>query len=592
MTIQTNLIRRGTTYYFRARVPSDLVARLGRAELKRSLRTKEASTARTRGARARALAEDLFGRIRGEPMLTEAQIAQLARNFYETALEETLVWRLIADDVEGGGDTIEAQIEGRRALEKQIVRDLARGRTDLVSAEADALLLDFELTDILSDGPPDADGRRRPIIHDEVSYLALCRGLLRALLEATRKAAAEDDGNFTFVPTDPMLADPPSRPSASPAPTTPPGAAPAAEPAGPPIGSLVEPFCREKEQSAKVSAKTLFDYRASLALFLQGVGEATPITTITPRQVVEFKDKLLRCPTNFRKRLDTDSLDEAIRLNEALPEDKRLDLLNPKTINEKYLSNIKTFFAWAATNQHVKESPAANVRAEQPKRAAVEERHPFSLADLQTIFAAPVFTGCRSERRRFEPGDHRPRDHYFWAPLIALFTGCRLNEIGQLATADIVQLHDMPHFIITDAGDDQRVKSDAGKRTVPVHPELIQLGFFDYVRGVGSGRLFPAWALGADGYYSSAFSKWFSRFLTSIGVKTDKKSFHSFRHSFKDALREAGVVDRVQDLFMGHDDGSVARRYGSGTPVRWESEMFLRVGYDGLDLSKLKPHSF
>jgi len=582
MTIQTNLIRRGTSYYFRARVPADLVTRLGRAELKRSLGTKEAAVARPRAARARALADDLFTKVRGAPMLTENEIEVLARKFYASALQESLVWRLIADDVEGGGDTIEAQIAGRRDLEKRIVHDLGRGRTDLVAAKADEILLDLEMTDILSDGPPDADGRRRPVIHDEVSYHALCRVLMRALLAATRKAAAEDDGDFTYTPTDPLFAAPPAQPpavqAATPVVTT---------PIGPPIGSLIEPFCREKERSAKVSAKTLGDYRVSLTLFLQEVGADTPIDAITADQVVSFKDLLLRCPTNFRKRLGTDEVREAVRLNEARPEGDRLDTLDPKTINEKYLSNLKTFFTWARTNRRIKESPAEGVRAEQPKTDAADERHPFSIDDLKAIFAAPVFTGCRSERFRLEAGTCRPRDHYFWAPLIALFAGCRLNEIGQLAASNIVELNGMPHFAITDDGEGQRVKSAAGRRMIPVHPELIRLGFLDYAKGTGSGRLFPAWALGADGYYSSSFSKWFSRFLGTVGVKTGKKSFHSFRHSFKDALRAARLDDRTQDLFMGHDDGSVQRRYGSGTPIREASEDFLRVVYIGLDLNRL-----
>jgi len=583
MTIQTNLIRRGATYYFRARVPADLIIRFGRSEIKRSLGTTAVSVARTRGARARALAEDLFGQIRGAPLLTEDEIARMVRGFYANMLDEALVWRLISDQVDGGGETLEAQITGRRDLEKRILHDLARGKTSLVDAEADAMLLELGCTDVVSDGPKGPDGRVRTVIHDEVSYLSLCRSLLRALLEATRTAIAEDEGDFTYTPRDPIIAAP-ARPQPPAAPAAPAGAVPE----GPSIASLVEPFIREKAQSAKVSAKTQADYRASLALFLQGMGADTPITSVTARQVVAFKDQLLKCPTNFRKRLGTDRLDEAIRLNEARPEAERLDPLDAKTINEKYLSNLKTFFGWAMTNHHIKDSPAAAVRAEQPKRAAADERHPFNPADLNAIFGAHAFTGCRSARRRFEAGDFRPRDHYFWAPLIALFSGCRLNEIGQLTVADVVSLHDMPHFAITDAGDDQRVKSEAGRRMIPVHPELIRIGFLDYVNGIGAGRLFPDWAMGADGYYSSSFSKWFSRFLTAVGVKTDKKSFHSFRHSFKDALRAARLDDRAQDLFMGHDDGSVQRRYGSGAPIREESEDFLRIAYNGLDLSRLR----
>jgi hypothetical protein len=64
------------------------------------------------------------------------------------------------------------------------------------------------------------------------------------------------------------------------------------------------------------------------------------------------------------------------------------------------------------------------------KRA--KKRLPLTIEELQTIVAAPLFMGCRSESKLFEPGVYRVRDHRFWPPLIALWSGARLNEIGQL----------------------------------------------------------------------------------------------------------------------------------------------------------------
>lgn len=263
MTIQTNLIRRDRTYYFRARVPADLVARIGRNELKRSLGTTAVQIARTRAARARALADDLFLRVRGAPMLTEDEIAGLVRRFYATVVKDSVVQRHIADQVENeGGDVgLEALIAGRRELEQRIKHDLARSRFDLVMFDADTMLFDLGRTDIVSDGPKDVTGRRPTIIHDEVSYLTLCRGMMRALLEATRKAAAEDDGDFAFEPKDPLVATPPPPPVTStggsgsvqvaPPPVTSAGGSGSVQvvptaPTGPSIGSLVDSFITQK----------------------------------------------------------------------------------------------------------------------------------------------------------------------------------------------------------------------------------------------------------------------------------------------------------------------------------------------------------
>lgn len=587
MTIQTNLIRRGNQYYFRARVPADLLARIGRGEFRRTLGTASAPTARARAARARILADGVFERVRGNQMLTEAEIAALVTGFYEAKLEEALTWRHIADQVEGGDATLDEQIDGRRALEQRIIKDIARGRIDLVDAEASAMLFAMDRADIVADGPPDAQGRRPTIINDEVSYLALCRGLMRALLEATRKALAEDEGNFAYAASDPLFAPPPP-PAAAVAMPVSPAPQPEPKPTGPAIGPLVEKFIAEKTTAAKVGTKTQMDYRASLGLFLQRVGKDTAVTAITEDDVVAFKDDLLLCPTNFRKRLGTYLLAEAIRLNAQRAEPERLDTLNLKTVNDKYLSNLKTFFDWARRNKKLSKSPADEVRAEEPKGvAAIDEREPFSPADLRNIFNRPAFTGCQSPSRRDHVGDCHLRNHHYWTPLLGLLTGCRMNEIGQLTVDDVEEVNGIPHLRITNAEDDKRIKTAAGKRWIPIHGELVRLGFLRYVASIGSGRLFPEWGLGNDGYYSSVFSKAFGRFLEKSGLKTDRKVFHSFRHTFADALDE-GMEVRPRDYYMGHQTGHVRERYGSRPPKQAWSDAFLRLTFP-VDLSHLQP---
>ena len=65
---------------------------------------------------------------------------------------------------------------------------------------------------------------------------------------------------------------------------------------------------------------------------------------------------------------------------------------------------------------------------------------------------------------------------------IGMFTGARLNEICQLDIADVKQDGDTWFLNITDEGDDnKRIKSKAGRRKVPLHSELIRLGFLDFV---------------------------------------------------------------------------------------------------------------
>lgn len=53
------------------------------------------------------------------------------------------------------------------------------------------------------------------------------------------------------------------------------------------------------------------------------------------------------------------------------------------------------------------------------------EREPFTASDLSMIFESGVFR--RGERPKGGRGEAA-----FWLPLVALFTGARLSELGQL----------------------------------------------------------------------------------------------------------------------------------------------------------------
>ncbi|MDO3527100.1 HK97 family phage prohead protease [Ralstonia pseudosolanacearum] len=52
---------------------------------------------------------------------------------------------------------------------------------------------------------------------------------------------------------------------------------------------------------------------------------------------------------------------------------------------------------------------------------------------------------------------------------------------------------------------------------------------------------------------SAQFSRWFgARLRKRWGIADKRKTFHSFRHTFKDSLREHGVAEDVSDALSGH----------------------------------------
>ena len=153
--------------------------------------------------------------------------------------------------------------------------------------------------------------------------------------------------------------------------------------------------------------------------------------------------------------------------------------------------------------------------------------------------------------------------------------------------------------VIEDEEASRSLKTETSVRAVPIHPELVRIGFIEFVdqvrsNGGQSARLFPKLQQGSKGGFGEAFSKWFGRYKRSLGIDNEKSVFHSFRHGFKDALRAAGVNEDVNDALTGHSGGNaVARGYGSDDMVRRFGFHTLcaaveKARYSSLDLSHLQ----
>ena len=86
------------------------------------------------------------------------------------------------------------------------------------------------------------------------------------------------------------------------------------------------------------------------------------------------------------------------------------------------------------------------------------------------------------------------RDARYWAPLVGLYTGLRLEEIAELRADDLRRDGEIwaANVMGNEAGP---VKKANSNRTVPVHPLLVRLGFTDHVgaiRARDGGALWPS----------------------------------------------------------------------------------------------------
>jgi integrase len=249
------------------------------------------------------------------------------------------------------------------------------------------------------------------------------------------------------------------------------------------------------------------------------------------------------------------------------------------------LANVKSFFKWLVP-EVLDSNPAQGISVTKPKcMKGVKKRRPFRADELETLFGSPLFTGCKSPKRRFEPGSHRVSDAYFWLPILAFYTGARIGELIQLHMSDVDVDCGLPHLWIREegggalgSGTEKHVKTEAGIRQVPLHPDVLALGFGKFVeqRRKQHGkrqRLFFEVKLGADGQASSVFSKWFARLLDKVGLKDPALVCHSFRHGMEDALRDTLAPQYLIDSIIGHTEGKTSDGYGDGPALEVCAEL-------------------
>lgn len=357
----------------------------------------------------------------------------------------------------------------------------------------------------------------------------------------------------------------------------------------------------EKAQTSKrVVPKTHRANKVAFGALCEHFGESMQIAKIDRQKMAEFFDFLDTVPVYADQRYKGKTLKEAIVME---AKQKRPRLMGYRT-KANYHGRIVAIFEYARELEIIEKNPASTKTLQ--ARFFVDkksERPPFTVEEMNAIFKAPLFTGCVDDQRGCnKPGPNHPRRGHFWVPLLALFNGLRCNEACQLEVPDVLTVEGIPCIRVTNESEDEegagkgkRAKTPSSKSTVPIHPRLIEMGFLEFVKtriGAGDGsQLFPELSRTGEGRYSDIFSKWFRRFFKgALNGRETKASFHSSRHSFRDATRRAGLNVEVADrLGRWATPGSEGLNYGAGFPLLTLRDELAKVDYPGVDLSHLMP---
>lgn len=308
------------------------------------------------------------------------------------------------------------------------------------------------------------------------------------------------------------------------------------------------------------------------------------------RDVAHFKNGLKRLPATFRfgnpvkgamSRPFADVIDE---IDPITPATAR----NLKTVNRD-LSTMSTvakhlaLTSWKPRihNTLIMDFAGATVAIQEDNNT--ELRPPWKKEELECLFRSPLYQGGGAGKNRLKAGSVTPRvwhDAAYWAPLIWYYTHACREEICGLEVADVFVDHPVPHIVIRENftrgrdGEKAGEKRTARRRKLPLHGEIIRLGFLDYVAAIkaeGHIALFPELYLfdskrGGAQFYDRAWRymvQWITdRMDVEVNEKGKGPDIHSIRALGSSFYEVDGVNEIMRADIMGHArSGTNAKHY-------------------------------
>ena len=327
------------------------------------------------------------------------------------------------------------------------------------------------------------------------------------------------------------------------------------------LSEVITAYCSERVTGGNWGEKTAESNCMIFSELVEILGDKH-IESIDKQTARSYKEVLLQLPPNYKKKAEYHGLD----IGDIVAK-KPSETLSTKSINIR-IQGVSALFKWATSNGYCSSNPFEGLSIKSKTRAA-DRRDPFTDNELTQIFGTGGFV---------KPNPKRP--NRYWIPLIALYTGARLEEIAQLYIEDIRKIEGTWCLDINEEVD-KKVKSDASKRVIPLHIELLSLGLIEFIEAQvlnGFDRIFPELTKGRDGYGHS-FQKWFGREKTKAGFPKLTKSFHSLRHTFIDRLRNLGVDEAKLAALAGHTNQSITSIYGKGYDVSQLSREVARLSF-------------
>jgi len=332
------------------------------------------------------------------------------------------------------------------------------------------------------------------------------------------------------------------------------------------------------------SEHTRNDYMFAVEWFVRHIGPRTPIAIVTKEHVKGWKDAVKAHYLEVARKKQASRI-KAGKLKPDPVAGVHKPEVKPASV-DKVITRAHAFMTWAQKERHFPRGEDLPTEGMTMLTHSQRKRLPgyqlFHFDELQRIFAQDSYLALRTP-------------HEFWMPLLGLFTGARIGELAQLNLDDIRQDKDGHWIIAIDDKEFKKIKTDASRREIPLHPTLIELGFLDYLADVRaavpeSNRLFPYLRLDKKNGFADVPSEAFGRYLDTLKIHADDKVFHSFRSTANQRLKENDVQPSVRSQLVGHEpEGTNELAYAWNLSIGKMLEVIsLNLIFPEIDLTPLK----
>jgi len=558
------LIRTPYSYCFRLNVPIDLQGFVGKTELRYTLATGYVGLAKSKARLLAGQMQEFFRRLReiiklGE--LTDEQIVEIVNRYFRDFINGLEKIRVESGAL-GQGDVFKKVNRINQSVCKRAKKALD---------ECDYYSVWPRVTAVL---------KREGLEIEKVSvtHNKMCREMLKGMIrfgaidERRNQGDYSDDVEAAFpLSSDhrPVYTASVDKPSA-------------------PFFNVIEDYKKRQVQSGKWRRSTVRNHEPKIRAFKQILGNR-PVIQISMDDVREMAQLLELLPPGFARLKNYEDISNLSPKNLEGKHEKTLD----SSTRRDYLNLAKSIFAYAKECGYIEKNPVLSGFIPPKKKNTRGRKLPFDdPGDLEKIFNSKVYLNASKDK-----------PSRFWVPLLALYTGCRMEEMCQLYTEDVQEIEGIWCLNIkglTSAAmddnedDDQMLKTGSAPRVVPLHPFIVdELKFPVYVKRLknkSDRRVFPELKK-VNFKYGHEVSKWFSRWIRTkkVGIIHPKKSFHSFRHNVADLLyKEVVPVSLIEELEGRAGKTETEKTYVTGHLAKnLYKQCILKLEYQ-MDLSHLK----